>query len=120
MEYWNQFYRLPVLTENPTADDIRRMTNVTYETIRQLKAIKLPIEHWDMVFIFGLHERLNSETKKQWEMHRSSETPKLIEMLEFLDKQAGALEVSKMTAAGAAGTSKHWKEQRQFKTCNHN
>lgn len=105
-EHLNQFFRLPVLQEKPTGNELSRMANVTYETIRQLKSLKVPVEHWDLVFVFGLHERLDPETKKQWELQRKSEMPKVEELLNFLDKQAGALETTRSVAAGAAGTSR--------------
>lgn len=38
-----------------------------------------------------LHERLDSETARQWELVRESDTPKVDQMLAFLDKQALAL-----------------------------
>ncbi|XP_036340813.1 uncharacterized protein LOC118750197 [Rhagoletis pomonella] len=78
-EYLRQFYRLLFL-ERASSDALQRMSNVTHETLRQLHAQGLPIEHWDMLVVHNLHERLQ----------RQSETPTAVEMLAFLDKQAAA------------------------------
>lgn len=89
-ELLRQFIRLPVLQCSPNSDELQKMSNVTHETLRQLRAQGIQIEHWDMIIVHMLHERLDAETGKQWELQRKSETPTTQEMLAFLDKQAGA------------------------------
>ncbi|XP_036346841.1 uncharacterized protein LOC118756168 [Rhagoletis pomonella] len=88
-EYLRQFYRLPFL-ERASSDALQRMANVTHETLRQLRAQGLPVEHWDMIVVHNLHERLDEETGKACELQRQSETPTAAEILTFLDKQAAA------------------------------
>lgn len=90
-ELLRQFIRLPPLQQEPRSDDLQRMSNTTHETLRQLKAQGLPVEQWDMFVVHMLHDRLDSETAKQWELQRQSETPTAAQMLEFLDKQAAAI-----------------------------
>lgn len=90
-EHMRQFYRLPQLQGNPTANELQRMSNVAHETFRQLRAMELPVDHWDFVFVFNLRERLDKETQKQWELQKTGEWPTLKEMLTFIDKQAEAL-----------------------------
>lgn len=91
-EYMKQFERLPELNGIPTANELHKMTTVTSETMRQLKALGHPIEHWDMVFVYGLYSRLDAGTRKEWSLQRTSEFPKIKDMLKFLDRQASALE----------------------------
>lgn len=95
-----QFYRLPQLQGNPTANELQRMSNVTHETFRQLRAMDLPVENWDFVFVFNLRERLDKETQKQWELQKTGEWPTLKEMLTFIDKQAEALSNMQVGRAG--------------------
>ncbi|XP_055921048.1 uncharacterized protein LOC129952482 [Eupeodes corollae] len=101
-EQLGKFNRLPFLSGRPTAKELQKMSNETYEVIRQLKALEVPVEHWGLVFVFGLHERLDPDTKRQWELQRSSEAPEVTEMLNFLDKQAGSLEDTRMVRAAGA------------------
>lgn len=91
-EHLRQFYRLPELQGKANANDLQRMANTTHETIRQLRGFKLPVEHYDFIFVHNLQERLDSETKKQWELQKSDEWPKLEDFLKFLDKHASVLE----------------------------
>lgn len=89
-ELLRRFFRLRSLQGEPSKDELQQMSNVTHETLRQLRAQGLPVEHWDMVIVYNLHERLDSETAKAWELQRDSETPTATEMLAFLDRQAAA------------------------------
>ncbi|XP_067624215.1 uncharacterized protein [Eurosta solidaginis] len=90
-EHLRNFIRLPELKGQIKENDLRRMSNVTHEVRRQLQAQGLPVEHWDFFMVHMLHERLDNETARQWELARKSDTPKVGEMLAFLDKQALAL-----------------------------
>lgn len=91
-EHLRRFYRLPVLNFPANANELQRMSDVTHETFRQLRALELPVEHWDFVFVHGLTERLDHETGRQWQLQQTANTwPKLQELLEFLDKHAAAM-----------------------------
>lgn len=90
-EHLRNFIRLPVIQGTPRANDLQRMSNVTHEVLRQLRAEGIPVDGWDMMIVHMLHERLDHETSRQWELQRDSETPTVKKMLEFLDRQAAAL-----------------------------
>lgn len=90
-DHLRQLLRLPELRDQPTANDLQRMSNTTHETLRQLKALGLPVENWDFFIVHILNERFDQETARQWELQRVSDQPKLATMLEFIDKQAAAL-----------------------------
>lgn len=53
--------------------------------------MKYPVEHYDLWFVHLLHDRLDPETSKAWELKRESERPKIQDMLKFLDSQAKAI-----------------------------
>lgn len=90
-EHLRQFYRLPELHGKASSNELQRMANVTHETIRQLRGFKLPVEHYDFIFVHNLQDRLDADTKKQWELQKSDDWPKLDDLLKFLDKQASVL-----------------------------
>lgn len=90
-EHIHQILHLPTLNKPATADELQRMANVTHEQIRGLRANGIPVEHWDMIICVLLHDKLQNETGRQWDLNRSSETPTAKEMLDFLDRQAAAL-----------------------------
>lgn len=100
---FNNLYTL----EKPSGSLLQKLSNVTHEVIRQLRAMKYPVEHYDLIFVHALHDKLDAETRKAWELYRTSESPALSEMLKFLDWQAKAL-------IGAQSTEpKERKEQRK-------
>ncbi|XP_036319652.1 uncharacterized protein LOC118734064 [Rhagoletis pomonella] len=90
-EHLRQLFRLPAVEGSPRSNDLQRMSNVTHEALRQLRAQEIPVEGWDMIIVPILHERLDAETSKQWELQRQSETPTIKQLLDFLDRQASAL-----------------------------
>lgn len=90
-EHMQNFYSLPVLQGPATSLQLERMTNVTHEVIRQLRALEYPTEHWDFIFVQGLHDRLDDKTSRDWELTRQVNNPSVLHMLEFLDEKAAAL-----------------------------
>lgn len=90
-EHLRQFTKLPPIQGQLRSNDLQKMSNVTHEVLRQLRAQDLPVQHWDMFIVHMLHERLDSETGRLWELQRESDTPTAAEMLAFLDKQAAAI-----------------------------
>lgn len=91
--YLRQLERLPVLEAPVRANELQRMSNVTYETLRQLGALGVPVHFWDVMIVHMLHERLDQETGRQWELHRDGEFPPISDMLAFIDKQAASINV---------------------------
>lgn len=89
-ELLSKFEHLPKL-DKPSGFLLQKMSNVTHEVLRQLRALKYPVEHYDLIFVHALHNKLDDDTKKAWELHRKSETPPVSEMLEFIEWQAKAL-----------------------------
>lgn len=91
-EHLRDFYNLPTLQTLATASELERMSNVTHEVIRQLQSLEYPVEHWDFVFVHGLHERLDAKTAREWALSNQSNNPPISEMLKFLDREAAALQ----------------------------
>lgn len=77
--------------ERPLGPVLQKFSSVTHEVICQLRALEYPVQHYDLMCVHGLHDRLDPETSKAWELERAVETPSLEQMLNFLDRQAKAL-----------------------------
>lgn len=86
----SKFYSLPKI-EKATGGMIQKFSNVTHEVVRQLRALNHAVEHMDVFFVHGIHEKLDVETSRQWELFRTSDNPSTMEMLAFLDRHAKAL-----------------------------
>lgn len=100
-----KFHNLPKL-EHATGGILQKFSNVTHEVIRSLRAMQYNVDHLDVFFVHGIHDRLDSETSKEWELHRASETPTIYEMLDFLDRQAKALSGAKYVDKKSTNESK--------------
>lgn len=83
-----KFFNLPKL-EKATGGMIQKFSNTLNEVIRQLRALKYPVEYFDLIFVHSLHDRLDSETSKAWELSLQSETPSIDDMLSFLELSKG-------------------------------
>lgn len=89
-EILDKFNRLKKI-ERASERSLQNLSNVTNDVIRQLRALGSPVDQFDLIFVHGLHTRLDAETSKLWEMQRPSDVPTAKEMLAFLDRQARAL-----------------------------
>ena len=89
----SKFYDLPKL-DKPNAFMLKKLCNTTHEVLRTLRTMKYPVDKYDLFIVCGLHERLDAETSKAWQLERKSERPTTKEMLEFLDRQAKATVLS--------------------------
>lgn len=86
-----KFNNLPKL-DYPSSGMLQKLSNVTHEVLRQLRALKYPVEHYDLFLVHPLHDKLDPETRKIYELSRDSERPKIQDMLNFLDQHAKALQ----------------------------
>lgn len=77
--------------DKATGYHLQKMSNIGNEVYRQLRALQFPVEHIDFVFIYALHDRLDTETSTKWNLERNTERPTLANFLAFLDRQARAL-----------------------------
>lgn len=75
---------------------LQKLSNVAHEVTRQFRAKSYPVEHYHLIFVHELHDKLDSETAKAWELQRETEDPTLLDLLDFLDKQAKALIETKL------------------------
>lgn len=89
-----KFNNLPVL-KYANATMIQRFSNVTHQVLRQLKAMNYPTEHYDLMFVHSLHDKLDEDSSYEWGTTRQSERPTIYEMLAFLDRRAKHLSNAK-------------------------
>lgn len=113
-----KFYELPKLSGRASAQQLQHMSNMTHETIRQLRALDIPVDGWDFVFVTSLHERLDEHTGRQWELARTSEQPGVMEMTKFLDKEAQASQPSSSISSPAPSTEYRRAGSRQGNSAN--
>lgn len=77
--------------ERPSGFLIEKLCTTSEGVVRQLRAMNYPIEHYDMFLVHCIHDKLDAETSKDWEIQRQSETPTFKQMIEFLQLRGRAL-----------------------------
>lgn len=78
---------------NGSANHLRNFLSQIRQHLNSLRALNLPIDQWDLLLIYVLSRKLDFRTHQAFELERNStELPKLIDFLTFLEKRCFALE----------------------------
>lgn len=73
--------------------ELREFLTQIRQHLNALRALQLPVEHWDLILIYILSQKLDFHTHKAFELQKSSsELPNLTDFLTFLEKRCLALE----------------------------
>ena len=93
-KFVNTLLRHPKI-EQPTATNIRELHDVTIESIASLTPMRVGVEHWDLMLIALLLNKLDGTTRRMYE--ESITEPAVIESLQalttFLQRRFQSLEV---------------------------
>lgn len=87
--YLSKFFALPQMKTITLKAELKRMVNDTNEMLRQLRAMKYPVDGYDLILVHALQQRLNKDCRKKWsEITKGNDNPTIARMLEFLNDQA--------------------------------
>lgn len=78
-----------------SAKALRNIIDTVNKNLRALKILKLPTEHWDVLIIHIVSNKLDSVSCREWEFHRSrseDSIPTLAQFNAFLKGRADLLE----------------------------
>ncbi|KAJ8893932.1 hypothetical protein PR048_006533 [Dryococelus australis] len=71
---------------------LRRLLDSVVECNRLLKVLGQPVEHWDLILVFIVTERLEWESRKEWQLPLSDyELPKFEKLVQFLQHRTRSL-----------------------------
>ena len=85
---WSQ----PVL-KTESALGLRKFLELTDEHLRALVELGQPVEHWNAILVFVLTDKMDPESRKQWQLDNPGTDVLSWEVLsEFLDTRSRALE----------------------------
>lgn len=104
MAYLDRLYGLKKIQEHPSAQELQYIADIVHETIRQMRGLGEPVEHWDFIFVHAISKLLDESTLESWELKRQSDSPTAEEMLKFLDDRAEALRNVKRSRDSSAST----------------
>ncbi|XP_073960534.1 uncharacterized protein [Choristoneura fumiferana] len=82
----------PVIKESARA--LRNIIDIVNKNLRALATLKLPTDHWDVLVIYMVSNKLDPLTRREWEEHRNTikDIPTLNEFQGFLKNRADLLE----------------------------
>lgn len=89
---------------------IEKLVNETQQVVRQLKAMNYPVHRWDGILVHVIHDKLDGETSKNWELNRKSEEPTVKDMLDFLTPHGRALASAQIYEQKLHGGKRHASE----------
>ena len=85
---WSQ----PVL-KTESALGLRKLLELTNEHLRALVELGQPVEHWNAILVFVLTDKMDPESRKQWQLDNPGTDVLSWELLsQFLDTRSRALE----------------------------
>ena len=83
----------PIRTE--TASLMRRLIETVDKSLMSLQNLEIDVSSWDPMIVYLICERLDSETRKQWELTCASSTlPSYADLRTFIESRSCALEAS--------------------------
>lgn len=89
-ELLNKLIHLKKL-DAPHGGRLQTMSNTVQEVVRQLGAMGYAAEHFDMIFIHIVQDKMDPQTSIAWDKERLSARPTLEQLKKFLDREAKAL-----------------------------
>lgn len=72
---------------------LRALVDTVREVFRQLMMMGVPVDKWDVILVYIVAQRLDSHTRRAWELTQTSpELPELEDLLSFLECRARSLD----------------------------
>ena len=97
---------------NGNGEDLRKLIEGIEEHRLSLQTLALPVEHYDPVFIFLVTERIDLETRRQWEIASPGTSLQTYEALKtFVETRCNALEASTPSPKQFYSEHKHQSQQ---------
>ena len=87
-------HALPAVKKESSIE-LRKLLESTNEHVQALEALMLPVNHWDAILVYWLLEKLDAESRKQFELaHPGTDVLTFKELTTFMDRRSRALESS--------------------------
>jgi len=86
--------------------NLRKLLNAVTENLGALKVLGAPIDQWDFILVPLVCERLDTESRRQWELaQKDTEPPKYKDLVDFLEIRCKALEAAPSTSSSKSSNS---------------
>lgn len=77
-----------------TRNNLKEYLVLLQQSLDSLRAIQLPVEHWDALLVFLITQKLDNSLRAAWEINRKENSiASLSELLDFLNQRRTAFEL---------------------------
>ena len=81
--------------KSESSTELRKLLESSNEHVQALEALMLPVNHWDVILLYWMSEKLDAELRKHFELaHPGTDVLTFKELTTFMDKRSRALESS--------------------------
>lgn len=100
---------------NQDFKQLRKLIDITNESIRSLRVLKQPVDNWDTIFVHILTKKLDSDSRRQWELHleRDKNESTFKNLITFLETLCRAFEASANSKAAPVFTTPSFNSTRK-------
>ena len=87
-------HALPAIKRKSSVE-LRKLLESTNEHVQELEALRLPVNQWDAILVYWLLDKLDAESKRQFELaHPGTDVLTFKELTTLMDRRSRALESS--------------------------
>lgn len=73
--------------------ELRSLVDTVQTNVRALCTLKVPISSWDVILVYMVNQKLDTDTKKQWQLQQNpKEDPSYEKLMSYLNKRCNVLE----------------------------
>jgi hypothetical protein len=78
-----------------SASNLRKLLDHTTKCVRAINVLGLPTDEWDAFLVFSIVDRMDSDSRRQWELHSpGSDYPQFEDVKKFIEQRCRALEAT--------------------------
>ena len=94
--------------KSESSTGLRKLLETTNENLRAVTELRQPVEHWDAILVHSLSEKMDPESRKQWQMdHSRTDLLTWKQLAKFLDTRSRALEIGGSKPSGQVNATQN-------------
>ena len=97
-----------------SATGLRKILETTNEHLRALRELRQPVSYWDALLVFWLSDKMDQESRKQWQLaHSGTDIKTWDDLSKFLDNRTRALETGSLKEGPPENAKAQFSEKRE-------
>ena len=94
--------------KSESSTGLRKLLETTNENLRALTELGQPVEYWNAIFVHSLSEKMDPESRKQWQLdHSGTDLLTWKQLAKFLDTRSRALEIGGSKPSGQVNATQN-------------